>query len=68
MQMNERNGAREQSSAEQANESAVRANGFLVAQYIRLDSWLFWTTVEWDRRYRRNTVQESFKSSTIDLH
>ena len=43
MQMNERNGAREQSSAEQANESAVRANGFQVAQYIRLDSWLFWT-------------------------
>ena len=40
--------ASEVSSAEQAREGAVRANKRMnehVAQYLHLDSWLFWTIV-----------------------
>ena len=40
----------EESRAEQAKERALQANKQIdewVAQYFRLDSWLFWTIVDW---------------------
>ena len=44
--------ASEASSAEQANEWAMRANDWTderVAPYLHHDSWSFWTIVDWNR-------------------